>query len=125
MAQPLSREKTLETLGVLALVSLAAGLFFRLELLTYLAGGLLLIGSFLKQPAAIIASAWLKFGHLLGTINTRILLALAFYLVLTPIAVVYRILHPDFLQIGHGRKTSSLWHERNHEYTARDFDNMW
>jgi len=125
MQQGLSRERTLETLSVLALASAGAGLFFRLELFHYLAVGLLFIGAFLKRPAAVIASAWLKFGHLLGTVNTRILLALAFYLVLTPLAVIYRIFHHDNLQIGHNRKASSLWHERNHDYTAKDFENMW
>jgi hypothetical protein len=125
MGQPLSRDKTLETLGVLALASIAAGLYFKLEFLQYFAGVLLLIGIFLKRPAVLIASAWLKFGHLLGTINTRILLALAFYLVLTPLAVIYRMFHRDFLQIGPGRRSASLWHERNHTYTARDFENLW
>ena len=125
MTQTPSREKTLETLGILALASLAAGLSFRLAPLQYGAAVLLLVGIFLKRPAALIASAWLKFGHLLGTINARILLTLAFYLVLTPLAVIYRLFHRDVLQIGPGRKSSSLWHERNHAYAARDFENMW
>lgn len=34
---------------------------------------------------------WMRFSHLLGWINTRIILALLFYLVLTPVGLVARM----------------------------------
>ena len=36
--------------------------------------------------------AWMKLGHVLGYINTRIILGLTFFFVLTPIGIVLRIL---------------------------------
>lgn len=125
MATTTSREKTLETLGILSLASVVAGLVFRLEPCYFLAIGLLFTGIFLKRPAEMIASAWMKFARLVGAVNTRILLAVSFYLVLTPVALMYRLFHGDFLHIGRGRGETSLWHVRDHTYTEKDFENMW
>ena len=40
---------------------------------------------------------WMKIGHVLGFINTRIILSLGFYLVFTPIGVVRRLFGRDSL----------------------------
>lgn len=125
MSTAMSREKTLETISVLSLVSVVVDLVFRLEPCYFLVIGLLFTGIFLKRPAEMIASAWMKFAHILGAVNTRILLAVSFYLVLTPVALMYRLFHGDFLHIGQGRDETSLWHVRDHTYTEKDFENMW
>jgi hypothetical protein len=55
-------------------------------------------GSFLalawQFPAALKYPhwAWMKLAHVLGWINTRILLTLLFYLLVTPVALVRRLL---------------------------------
>jgi hypothetical protein len=63
-----------------------------------LAAGSLLALVALLAPQALgpIYRVWMKVGHVLGTINTFILLHLIFFLIVTPFGIVLRIL---------GRKT--------------------
>jgi len=64
----LTREKVLETIGVLALACLVAGHLLRHRPLAgkgFLAAAALLLaaGLFVKPAGALIARAWLKFGE--------------------------------------------------------------
>ena len=43
--------------------------------------------------------AWMRFGHILGWINSRIILGLVFVIVLQPIALIMRIFGHDPLRI--------------------------
>ena len=54
----------------------------------------------LALPASLkhVYRAWMAFGHALGWINTRILLFVIFYLVLTPLALVRRWLGKDSMR---------------------------
>jgi hypothetical protein len=130
MKQELTREKVLETIGVLALACLVVGhLATKPGLKTgLLAAAVLLLatGLFVKPAGALIARAWLKFGGLLGPVNSRILLGAIFYLFLTPIAFLARLTRGDFLhlkkRVGADR---SYWHVRNHAYTAADISKLW
>ena len=57
----------------------------------------LLVGPALVYPGALKHPhrAWMTFGHLLGWINTRIILTLVFYGVFTPVGVVLRVFGKD------------------------------
>lgn len=126
----LTREKVLETIGVLALACLVVGhLATRPTVKTgFLATAALLlaVGLFVKPAGALIARAWLQFGGVLGAVNSRIILGAIFYLFLTPIALLARLTRGDFL---HLRKLDgaerSYWQARNHTYTAADISKLW
>ena len=47
--------------------------------------------SLLKWPSA----AWWKFAMILGYVNARIILSIAFFLVLTPIGLIWRVIGRD------------------------------
>ena len=126
----LTREKVLETIGVLALACLVVGhLAKRPGFKTgFLAAAVLLLalGLFVKPAGALIARAWLKFGGLLGAVNSRIILGAIFYLFLTPIALLARLTRGDFLHLKkRGGADRSYWHVRNHVYTAEDIGKLW
>jgi hypothetical protein len=62
----------------------------------------LVIGVLLVIPAVLAPivltrpyKAWMQIGHLLGWINTRIILGLIFYAIVTPIGIVRRWLGKD------------------------------
>jgi len=56
-------------------------------------GGLLiLLGAILPQVLAPIQKGWMWVGHVLGWINTRILLGIVFYGLVTPIGLVFRLM---------------------------------
>jgi hypothetical protein len=126
----LTREKVLETIGVLALACLVVG-----HLATkpgiksgFLAAATLLLaaGLFVKPAGALIARAWLKFGGALGAVNSRIILGAIFYLFLTPIALLARLTRGDFLHLKKREGADrSYWHARNHTYTAEDISKLW
>jgi hypothetical protein len=125
-ADPMNPYKALETLAVLALACLAAGLFFDVQALLVAALILLFAGLFLKRLSMRIAEIWLRFAGLIGAVNSRIILTLIFYMVLTPLALVYRLFHGDFMKIRRlddpGR---SYWSRRDHQYNPRDLGNVW
>ena len=64
---------------------------------------------FISMPAGILGTlrpslllypykAWMKLGHILGWVNSRIILGLVFFIVLQPIAFIMRILGHDPLR---------------------------
>ena len=126
----LTREKVLETIGVLALACLVVGHLAKRPGLKagFLAAAALLlaVGLFVKPAGALIARAWLKFGGALGAVNSRIILGAIFYLFLTPIALLARLTRGDFLHLKKREGADrSYWHARNHTYTAEDISKLW
>lgn len=120
------RHRALETVAVLAAACLCFGLYFRIRWLDHAALALLLVGLFSHGLASRISRAWWKLATFLGGVNAKVLLGLVYFLVLTPVALVYRVFHGDFLVLK--RRTgaeASYWKERNHRYEAGDLDKPW
>jgi len=117
--------KQLETMAVLSLACLAFGIFLKVPLLLYGGAILLFTGLFLIRISGIIAGAWLKFAAILGTFNAKILLTVMFYLVLTPLAWMFRLSKGDILHIGKNEKSASYWTVYEKEYTPSDMEKMW
>ena len=62
-------------------------------------GGLLMVlGGMLPQALFPIHKGWMKVGHILGWINTRILLGIVFYGLITPIGIVFRLMGKDTMR---------------------------
>lgn len=55
---------------------------------------------------------WMKLAGVLGWINTRILLSLFFYLVLTPIGLIMRLFGKDLLDRALEKEKVSYWSKR-------------
>ena len=60
-----------------------------------IAAYLLLTGIVLPRSLFWIHKGWMTLGHILGQINTRILLGLVFYVVVTPTGLVRKLLGKD------------------------------
>ena len=59
-------------------------------------GGLLIAcGGVFPQLLAPIHTGWMWVGHLLGWINTSILLGIVFYVLVTPLGLVFRLMGKD------------------------------
>lgn len=121
-----SQHNAIETLATLAFASTTFGLIFELYGLFYVAVCLLFVGIFLKKLSVHMANIWLRFAAFLGGISTRIVLSVIFFVFLTPIALLYRLFHSDFISLK--RKSAvetTYWKERNYEYSSRDLENPW
>lgn len=57
-----------------------------------LGGILILLGSGLPLVLRPIHSAWMWIGHVLGWVNTRVLLCIVFYGLVTPIGLILRLI---------------------------------
>jgi Saxitoxin biosynthesis operon protein SxtJ len=77
----------------------------------FLIGGL--FGTPLLRPVYIL---WMRFASLLAWVNTRIVLGIAFFLVLTPIGVLMRIFGKDSLGLTMEPKRDSYWIRREQPY---------
>jgi hypothetical protein len=63
-------------------------------------GSLILLGFVLPRSLAPVYRGWMVIGHALGWINTRIILGLIFYGMITPMGMVMRLLGKDPLRLG-------------------------
>lgn len=52
---------------------------------------------------------WMGLGILLGWFTSRIILTLLFFLVITPTAIIVKILGKDFLNLKYEKNSSSYW----------------
>jgi hypothetical protein len=74
----------------------------------------------LAFPKALgpVHRVWMRIGHALGWVNTRILLTLVFYLVVTPMGLAMRALGKDPLR--RGRQTGADSHRRPSQALPRE-----
>lgn len=120
----LNREKQLETM-----LTIAVG-FFLVAWSTknkYVFLFALLIGvsgMFSKTLTKFISNGWMKIGEAMGAVSSRIILSAIYFLILFPVALIYRIGRKDTLQL---KKTDagSYFFARNHSYDAKDLKNPW
>jgi hypothetical protein len=75
-------------------------------------GLFLTTGLFLKPVLKPVYIVWMKFAHVLGWINTRLLLGVFFYLVMTPLGLFLRLLGKDLLDQKIDRSARSYWVKR-------------
>jgi len=93
----------------------AIGLWRQKAVITYLFGGFSLLGlGFLLLPAPLrpVYKGWLKITHFIGKITTIIILTLAYYLAITPTALIKRLFGGRPLSIKPDKNISSYWVSR-------------
>jgi hypothetical protein len=85
----------IKSLTVIALAFIVLYLIFNNIILLIIAVVFLLIilkGGRLSEK---VATGWMRFAVFLGNINSRIILTIVFYLILTPLGFFYRIFNRD------------------------------
>jgi hypothetical protein len=63
-----------------------------------LGGVLILLGGISPGVLAPVHMVWMRVGHALGWINTRILLGFVFYGLITPMGIVFRLMGKDVMR---------------------------
>ncbi|NVN99752.1 MAG: hypothetical protein HXX17_10535 [Geobacteraceae bacterium] len=124
MLKNTTRVQVLETFAVLAAISLLAAIFYHRQGFILVALALLLVVLFIKHLAEGITNWWLKFSALVSGINNRVILALLFYLILTPIALIYRLFNKDALNLDRS-ESQTYYFDRYHTYSKNDLEKMW
>jgi hypothetical protein len=54
----------------------------------------------------------MRFAHMLGWVNTRIILCIIFYLLFTPISIGIKILRKDLLDRKLDKRSDSYWKKK-------------
>jgi len=125
----MSKTKIYEALLVISTAFLVIYLYGLLkhgeskELFIYIACGIGISGIIIKPLGKLIARAWYKLADVLSLFMSKIIMSVVFILVLTPVALLYRLSKKDRLKLN--RKNESRWISREHRYTSDDLKNIW
>lgn len=65
-----------------------------------LGGALIVLGGMSPRVLAPVYHVWMRVGQALGWINTRILLGLVFYGLVTPMGILFRLMGKDVMRQG-------------------------
>ena len=103
------------TIGIIILI-ISAVLFYydnsSHQIIAYLGGGLIGLGILIPILLKPIYILWMTFAVILGWVMTRVILSLMFYLIITPIGLLTRLLGEDFLALKK-LNSDSYWNNRD------------
>ena len=76
-----------------------------------------LLNSKLLSP---LNEIWIKFGEILGRIIAPLIMALVYFLILTPISLLVRAFGKDLLGLKYSKQQNSYWIKRKKEIGTMD-----
>lgn len=109
-------KKTGITIGIiLILIGFILWWFGKASYIYFLAiGGFLIILSFIAVNFLVpFHKLWIIFALLLGFIMSHIILALLFYLIVTPIGILAKLVGKKFIPLGFDKNANSYWEKRD------------
>lgn len=66
-----------------------------------------------------IYKAWMRFAHALGWVNTRIILSFVYFLIFTPLALIFRLMGKDPMD-RRSEAMDSYWAKRESKEFRQD-----
>lgn len=79
-------------------------------------GALMLTGYYVPLVLLPLQKTWMTFSVLMGFMMTRVILAILFYFVITPISFLSKLFNKDFLNLKIEKRKKSYWNIREEEY---------
>ena len=114
--------KTAKTQLVIVTGLMLISWFFESDLIFFFTVSIALL-CFIPAIGLRIVWFWYALAQVLGYINSRILLTLIYFLLITPIAFFFRLAGNDPLLLKD--KRGSMFNFREHTYTKEDLENPW
>ena len=96
---------------------------FSLPLLAYVAAAIGLFSLIIPPVGYGLVWGWYKIAEVLGFINARVILSLLYYIMVTPMALLFRLTGNDPMLLS--KPENSTFKTRNHTYSAIDLKNPW
>lgn len=119
----ITRDQARDTGLAMVLLSLILGFLTDADWFFVLAIPLLVLTMIAPRVYRPLAYAWLGLSHLLGTVVSRILLTLVFFVIVLPVGLLRRLLKKDSLHLKEfGRGKESVMRIRDHMYVPSDID---
>ena len=108
--------KDIRKFGIIAVIFFGClcmlGIWRQKPIPTYFFGALFVLGlGFILIPGHLkpVYKAWLKIAHVIGTVVTTTVLALAYYIVITPMSFIKRLFGGRPLPMAPDRNLSTYW----------------
>lgn len=121
--EKISAEQVKDTGMALCLISLLIAYFSGIRIFLLIAIILLMLDMtvpFLFRP---IAHVWFGLSFLIGSIVSRIILTLVFFIVVTPVGIIRRLMQKDTLLLRKWKANKeSVFQKRFYTYTSNDLD---
>ena len=83
------------------------------QIFLYIAGSFIGLGLLIPTSLKPIYIFWMAFSAILGWIMTRLILSLLFYVIITPIGVLLKIIGKDLLELKKRAINESYWNKRD------------
>ncbi len=80
----------------------------------------LILGLINSKILTPLNKAWVKFGEFLGRIIAPIVMAIVYFVVLTPLSIIAKIFGRDFLKVKFSKNSKSYWIKRNKDLGSMD-----
>jgi len=121
----MKKSESVKILSVLALAFLVVFFFLEKILFAHVATALLILALFENPLADLISKSWLKTSELIGNAISFILLFLVYFLVLTPVALLRKVLSPAASAEYDASGKKSLFYYVPHSYGKKYFEKTW
>lgn len=118
-----SRDQARDTGMALTLVALIV--FFATREIRYatIATAILLLDMIWPSFFKPLAKLWFGLSHVLGTVMSKVILTLTFFVVLTPMGLLRSLLGKDPMRVRQFKQgTDSVFRVRDHTFTAADVE---
>jgi len=122
-----SQTKEIRRFGLIAFIFFGSlsvlGIWMARPIPTYLFGSLSCLGlGFVLAPRLLkpVYAAWLKIAHFVGRVLTTLILTVAYYLVITPSALIKRLFGGRPLPVMPDKKLQSYWVARSEPIQPKD-----
>ena len=73
----------------------------------------LILGLMNSKLLTPLNKLWFKFGMILGTVVSRVVMGVIFFLVVTPIGLLMQIMGKDLLNKKHDKRKKTYWKKRD------------
>ena len=92
--------------------------------LIFLSSYFFIITLFKLKQLSVLNIYWFKFGHLLGKIVSPIVLGIIYFLIITPVAIIIRIIGRDELSLKNNNRLTHWKKRANQDYKRKNFEDQ-
>lgn len=118
---------SLFSLSLIGILLIAINFLFKENIASWyfgITGGILLVLSFFSLKLDwLICYGWLKLGEGLGYVMSKVILGVVFYVLVSPLAILYRLFNKNQLNLK--KNPTSYYVQRNHLFEKKDLTNTW
>ncbi|MCK4662451.1 MAG: hypothetical protein KAT68_06280 [Bacteroidales bacterium] len=120
----ITKKQSSDTGMAIVLIFLLIGLFTQNNIYYKIAIPILIINMIFPNVYYLFAIVWIGFSHFLGTIMSKIILTIIYFVMVIPVGLFRKLLNKDSLRLSEFKKSKiSVMITRNHVFSVKDIEN--